>query len=373
MNSTTNISLSKLHLTNFRNYKSASFGFHSDIVAIFGLNGVGKTNILEAITLLAKGKGLRGADFDDIIRNDNNALGDGFTIYCQLDNHAYIDNIGTSYSKREKKRIFQVNGNTGSGKDFPAVIWLTPQMDSIFLGAKADRRKFLDAIVGDIDANHRSRINAYDKLLRERMNLLEKYDHLQHNKWLDVIEIKIAELGSAIAIARNDALEYLNQAILLSNSDFIKTKVKIIGEIEEAALNVKAIELEQQFAQRLKENRGLDAKIGRTNCGVHRSDFTAILLDKNLEAKFCSTGEQKSILVALTFVLIRMLSLLNLPSAILLLDEIVSHLDSKKKEQLFCELSKLSVQTFLTGTSKELFMQLNDNCNKTVQFLELFN
>ncbi len=359
------ISVSKLRLTNFRNYQFIDLSFSQNLVTIFGPNGAGKTNILEAISLLSKGSGIRGSEFCDMINNESSAS--GFTIYGQIDHHPYLKDIGTSYQKNPNKRIFQTENKTS--KIHPVIIWLTPQMDGIFLTGKAIRRKFLDKIVCDVNFTHNSRINSYDKLIRERINLLEKYGN--DDKWLNIIEQKIAELGVAIAIARNQMVEYLNQAMLLGKSSFIKTKIKIVGELEELASIQKAIIVEENFAKKLKENRAIDLKIGRTSFGTHRSDFTAIMIDKNLEAKYCSTGEQKSMLIALTFARIRMANLLNLPSSILLLDEIVSHLDLSKRSDLFSELNNFDIQCFLTGTDRISFLEIENKTTKKTQFLKL--
>jgi len=368
-------SLLKLKLDNFRNYQSKNFDFETKIIAIFGQNGVGKTNILEAISLLGKGSGLKNADFKEMINQQNSGqnLGQSFTIYGQIDNHPNVANIGTSYLAAENKRIFQVNHkiltNPSRYKAFPTFIWLTPQMDNLFCSSKTLRRKFLDKIVADIDASHNSRINAYNHSLRERMSLLNRFS--RGGNWLDIIERKIAELGTAIASARNEAMNYLNQAILQGGGSFTKAQIKIIGEAEGLAEKLKAIEVEEIFITKLKENRKLDAVANRTSFGIHRSDVTAILLDKEIEAKFCSTGEQKSILIAITFARIRLFSLLNLPMAILLLDEIVSHLDDQKRRDLMREIFLLECQSFLTATSKSFFSDLLHFDNDKVTFLEL--
>jgi len=355
--------ISKIILNNFRNYTSKSFHFKSDITVIFGDNGVGKTNILEAISLFKKGKGIRSVDLDEMVCNQ--AREAKFTIYSELNNHDDIANCATSFDKISGKRIYHVNNSkVGSIRNFPAIIWLNPKMDSIFTDSKAVRRKFLDKIVGDIDQNHLSRINDYDKCLRQRMIILQQN---KDQKWLEILERKIAELGVAIAIARNEAIEYLNKSILLNESDFIKTQIKIIGEIEELAKFKKALEVEEFFSEKLRQNRRLDLQSGRNLFGIHRSDFTAILENKNLTANFCSTGEQKSILIAITIARVRINSFLNLPKAILLLDEIVSHLDNKKRQELFKELQKLEVQSFLTGTNREIF----SNLDKSAEFLEI--
>ena len=367
-------SISQLKLTNFRNYQSKSFDFYSKIIAISGDNGIGKTNILEAISLLSKGQGLKNAEFNAMTCYHQNI--DNFVIYSDLINHPHIDNIGISYSKVDNKKNFQINrqllNNYSKNKIFPTIIWLAPQMDNLFCSSKTLRRKFLDKITSDINIHHNSRINLYNHSLRERMNLLNNFSH-QKNNWLDIVERKIAELGIAIATTRNETIDYLNQTILQANDNFTKATIKIIGEIEELAKIHKAIEIEENFIHKLHQNRTIDSKSGRTNFGIHRSDFTAILQNKNIEAKFCSTGEQKSILIALTFARVKILSLLGLPSAILLLDEIFSHLDDKKRINLLNEISQLNCQSFLTATNKEFFAPLNHLEHKTTQFLELGN
>lgn len=359
-------SLAQLQLTNFRNYSHASFQFNPGIIALFGRNGIGKTNILEAITLLAKGRGLRGSSFDEMV--NNSSLVPSFTIFGAINNHPQLSKIGTSYDKITKKRLFKIDERDNT-ECFPTFIWLTPSMDNIFLTEKSVRRKFLDKIVSDIDSSHSTRINNYDKLLRERINLLTKFS-TQNNEWLNALERSIAELGSAIAIARNEAVEYLNQSILAANSEFIKTKISIIGVLERMALTSTAIKLEDYCVEQLRGARGLDGKIGRTSFGVHRSDLSATLLTKNVEARFCSTGEQKSILIALTFARIGIFSRLNLPAPILILDELASHLDAEKKQQLFAELSNYQVQSFLTATDQEV-LSSGGVISDFIQFIEI--
>jgi DNA replication and repair protein RecF len=369
------VSISRLQLTNFRNYQSADFNFDSDLVIIVGNNGSGKTNLLEAISLLTKGRGIRSCDLNQLV--NKNFPDDDFTIFAEAQDHPELNIIATSYSKNNGKRIFRIDGKNQQ-KFHPTVIWLTPLMDSIFVDSRQIRRKFLDKIVADIDPLHLSRINSYDLALRERMNLLEKFGQKENsNQWLEIIERKISELGVAIAIARNEVISYLNKLVIAFDTDFIKTKINIIGDVEQWSISKKSIKVEENFFEKLKENRKLDLKLGKTSFGVHRSDFTATLLDKNIEAKFCSTGEQKLILIALTFLRVKIFSLLDLPMPILLLDEIVSHLDLSKREALFKELKQLKVQSFLTGTEREIFLNLEffKNCQKNnskmMQFLDL--
>lgn len=359
--------ISNLIIHNFRNYPERNFDFNSDICVIFGNNGAGKTNILEAISLFKKGKGLRSCDLKEMIFNAaNNKI---FTIFSTLNNHEEIDNCATSYNQIENKRHFQINGSKiGAIKTFPAIIWLTPKMDTLFSDSKSTRRAFLDKIAGDIDHHHSSRLNNYEKCLKERMILLQQN---QDKKWLEIIERKIAELGVSIAILRNETIDYLNRAILLSKSNFVKTKIEIIGEIEEMAKYKKSLEVEDLFCQKLFQNRQLDLHSNKSLFGVHRSDFKAILLDKNIAANFCSLGEQKSILIALTIARVRINSFFNLPKAILLLDEIASHLDMNRRKELFIELQEIEAQSFLTGTERDIFKELEMSFSKSVKFIHI--
>jgi DNA replication and repair protein RecF len=359
--------ISKITLNNFRNHSTKSFQFDDNINVIYGNNGAGKTNILEAISLFKRGRGLRSNDLEEMVYNQSQ--NNTFTIYSELRNHKEIANCATSFDKTNGKRIFQVNNTkTNSIKNFPAIIWLTPKMDNIFAEQKTIRRKFLDKIVSDIDQNHSTRINSYEKCLKERMILLLQN---KDKKWLEIIERKIAELGVAIAIARNETIEHLNKAILLNESNFIKINIEIIGEIEQLAQDKKALEVEELFVAKLYQNRSIDYQSGRNLFGVHRSDFTALLLNKNITANLCSTGEQKSILIAITIARARINSFFNQPKSILLLDEIVSHLDETKKTDLFKELQKLDIQGFLTGTDSKIFSNLKPSLSKTVKLIHL--
>lgn len=353
-----NIEIEKLQLYNFRNYQNQTFFFPKKINIILGENGSGKTNILEAITLLKKGSGLKKADFLDIIAQ--NATDRRFSIFSKIKNHPLIEEIGTSYEG--EKRLFQINGTKiNILKQEIAIIFLIPQMDDLFCDSKSIRRLFLDKIIGNIYPEHKSNINNYNKQIKERINLLERQDSKENQIWLDIIEKKISEIAVIIASSRNQIIDYLNQAILKSKSSFTKSKIKIIGDIEEYASKNTAIETEKFIQSRFKQNRHKDFESQRTSFGVHLSDFTAFLDNNKMEAKNCSTGEQKSILISIIFAFIRIFKILNLPLPILLLDEICSHLDHNKRRDIFLEISDLNVQSFLTGTEDYLFSQFKSD------------
>jgi DNA replication and repair protein RecF len=367
-----NIEISKLQLYNFRNYRNRVFDFPKKINIILGKNGSGKTNILEAITLLKKGFGLKKADFPDMILQNSNDK--RFSIFAKINNHNLIEEIGTSYES--EKRIFQINGQKiirtkyNLNQEIP-IIFLIPQMDNIFCDNKSARRSFLDKIINNIYPEHKTNINNYNKQIKERMSLLEKGMSKENNLWLDIIEKKISEISIMIASRRNEIINYLNQAILQSQSSFIKSKINIIGKIEEYALQNTALATEDLIKLTFKENRSKDLERQRTNFGIHLSDFTAFLdqnINQKIEAKNCSTGEQKSILIAIIFGFIRIFKILNLPEPILLLDEICSHLDRSKRKDIFLEIKNLNIQSFLTGTEEYLFSDFQD---KEVEFIKL--
>ena len=366
--------ISNLKLNNFRNYQHRNFNFSSKNIAFYGSNGVGKTNILEAISILCKGRGLKNSDFDEMLCFKSSGLDkDQFGIFAKIENHPEIENIGTLFDKNNRKKIFQINGQkigNNPSSVLPTVIWLTPQMDNLFYSSKQNRRNFLDKIVSDINSDHQSMINSYDKNLRERINLLCNFEGKKNDIWLDIIEQNLAENAIAIASARNEALEVLNKAILDGSENFTKAKLEIIGETENHLLEEKAIMVEENYKKILKNNRVLDAKSKRTNFGIHRSDLNANLIEKNIPANLCSTGEQKSILIAITFARIRLCQYLNQNLVILLLDEIISHLDDKKRKNLLSELNNINCQSFLSATHKEFYQDLF--LDNQTEFLEIF-
>jgi DNA replication and repair protein RecF len=351
----------KIVLNDFRNFREKKLLFCHQLILLFGNNGVGKTNILEALTLFGKNHNLRNSSIEEMVANDRSR----FSLYFELENHQFIENAGIAFDKSNKKKQTQINGEIISSKklsDFknylPNFIWLTPQLDSLFISGKQDRRQYLDRIVCDIDHEHIDRINSYQKLLKERLAIIQKYNSPSNaNKWLDIVENKIVELGIIIATARVETLDFFNKAITSFNSNFPKTKLEVIGDIESKILtaeNHRAIQIEEYYRQKLEQNRHLDSVSFKTNFGIHRSDFMAIFLDKNLPANLCSTGEQKAILISLTLARAKISSIYKKHPTILIFDEIASHLDHQRKQDLLLEIKDSSLQCFFSATSKDL-------------------
>lgn len=358
-----NIQITKLILQNFRNFSEKKFNFSRKIIFFSGKNGVGKTNLLESLTLFGKNPNLRGADFEEMLflNYENQEKSPQFSIYCDIVNHNSIEKIGIAFEKERKKKIFQINGEPLNGKrlnefknELINFIWLTPQLELLLISGKSQRREYLDKIVADIDLTHTERINDYQKSLKERLLILQKNRAKAYDKWLEIIENKIVELGTAIATARLDAVSFFNKAINSFESNFPKSELKIIGEVEQETYKKSALQIEEFYKAKLLANRSIDLENFKTNFGVHRSDFSAIFLDKKAPSNYSSTGEQKSIMIGITLARAKISSQYKNQPTILIFDEIMSHLDDKKKFDLLEEISKTDMQCFFSATSADL-------------------
>ena len=356
------VTIDKLIINNFRNFSQKKLEFNSQQVIFCGNNGVGKTNSLEAISLMGRNKSLREDDFDEMINIESSKTNPEFTIFAELGNHDYINNIAVKYNLFTKKKILECNGEAVGSKRQNDLknylinfISLTPQIEQLFIQGKSQRRDYLDKIVCDIDISHQTRINNYQKLLKERLLILQKYkNQTGANKWLDIVENNIAESGIAIAFARIEAVEFFNKAINSFTSNFPKTILVIKGEIEDKIIGSSALNLENFYKEKLKNNRQSDLENFKTEFGVHRADFDAIFVAKNLSALKSSTGEQKAIMLSISLARAKISRNYKNQPTILLFDEVVSHMDLSRKTALFNEIHEVNLQSFFTATSFDL-------------------
>lgn len=370
-----------LILTNYRVYENVKFSFKPNINIIYGKNGIGKTNILEALSFLTAGKGMLSANIGDVLRIvDKPTINYNWTIFANIEDNNIADTIAI-YSENDnntlKKRI-KINNNIVRSQEelnkILNVLWLTPDMQTLFIDEKANRRKFLDRIVYIVDSNHSSRINKYEFLVKERMKVLQDSKKFDEH-WLTVLEEKIAETGISIAVARNQVIRHLNRILVNYDFNFPKFIITIDGKFENLLLdNITAMQAEEEFRKILRDNRQQDNETKRTTEGVHKSDLRLFYQTKNMDAQFCSTGEQKLFLISFTILKALLCKELNKPQPIILLDEVFSYLDKNKKLELFNELLKLNVQSFITGTDISIFSDIlpNDNVN-TLNLEELLN
>jgi len=356
------VHLRRLSLINFRNYRVLSVDLEPAAIVLTGDNGAGKTNLLEAVSLLSPGRGLRRASYGEIASDGTH---DGFAVHASLDGPQGDCEIGTGTMGQpgiEGGRRVRINGATAKSADamleWMRVVWLTPAMDALFTGPAGDRRRFLDRLVLAIDPAHGRRALDYEKAMRGRNRLLQD-DH-PDGKWLDAIETEMAETGVAIAAARSELVTLLRGMIehLPSDSPFPKADIAIAGPLEEMSGQMAAIDLEERLRKSLREGRPRDRAAGRTLEGPHRSDMIVHHRPKAMPAALCSTGEQKALLVGLVLSHARLTGELAGMAPILLLDEIAAHLDQQRRRALFDILEELNCQAFMTGTEASLFSSL---------------
>lgn len=364
------IQIKNLSLVNFRNFLNKKIEFSHNLILLFGANGVGKTNILESLTLFGRTTSLRGSDFEEMLLQNASEKEPQFHCLIELLNHEFIEKTSISFSLAGKKKSLKINDEPLSAtrqKDvknyFINFVSLTPKLEQLFISGKSSKREYLDKIVQDINPNHQSHINDYQKLLKERLLILQKYQNnnsLASQKWLETVETKIAELGVAIAFARVEAINFFNNAISAFSSKFPKATLVVNGEIEALTVTEKSVILEENYRQKLKDTRKQDLLSFKTSFGVHRSDFDAIFNDgknKNISATLCSTGEQKAIMIGITLARAKISSSYKNQPTILIFDEVVAHLDEERKGNLFAEIIDSNLQSFFSATNSDLIPQ----------------
>jgi DNA replication and repair protein RecF len=351
------LSINHLHLINFRNHQNLRLELAQEPVILTGTNGAGKTNILEAISFLSPGRGIRTAKLEDIDYNHihpwriNASVN---SVYGKTD-----ISIFREHKEGSSKKILINDQNIKSQLELAKIfslIWLTPQMDQIFMAESAARRRFLDRLVYNFDPEHVSRLSRYEASMRQRAHLLKQ--HQPDPIWLSSLEHSLAESGAAIAFARVQYAEYLQTVLDLADSSFPKARVMVKGEIESLTAEMPALQLEEHFKNKLLKSRQLDSGNGRTNVGIHRSDLIVYHADKNIQASLCSTGEQKILLLSLVLAKARAVMKFSSAVPVLLLDEVTAHLDSEKRAALFDEICLMKAQSWLTGTDVEVFSSL---------------
>ncbi|MER8372219.1 DNA replication/repair protein RecF [Mesorhizobium sp. M1406] len=355
--------ISKLTLTNFRNYAALTIDLAPGAVVFSGDNGAGKTNLLEAISFLTPGRGLRRAPYADVAREGGDG---GFALHARLDGADGQVEIGTGISggdsPGEGGRRVRINGASArSAEDmleWLRVVWLTPAMDALFTGPAADRRRFLDRLVLAIDPGHGQRAIDYEKAMRGRNRLLTEGS--RDDRWFDAIETRMAETGVAIAAARAEMVRLLAAMIdrLPDTGPFPQADIGLSGDLEAEVSSMPAVDVEERFRRTLANGRDRDRAAGRTLEGPHRSDLVVRHRPKATPAELCSTGEQKALLVGIVLSHARLTGEMSGMTPILLLDEIAAHLDGGRRAALFSILEELNCQVFMTGTDAALFSSL---------------
>jgi len=353
----------RLNLHNFRNYRAASLAAGPGTIALVGPNGAGKTNLIEAISFLAPGRGLRRATLNEIAFNE----GDGsWAVAAEIEGALGLATLGTGIETppedgtttvRQCRIDREAVPSAAAFADHLRIVWLVPAMDSLFTGAPSERRRFLDRLALAVDAEHGSRVNALERSLRSRNRLLE--DARADSHWLEAIEHETAELAVAVASLRVETVRRLAAVLdMRKGSPFPPVEVAIDGWIEQLIPAYPASDVEQRYRAVLRDNRGRDAAAGRTLDGPHLSDMNVVYAAKDIAAADASTGEQKALLIGLVLAHARLLSEMTGAAPILLLDEVLAHLDPVRRLALHRELAELGAQAWMTGADPSLFREI---------------
>jgi DNA replication and repair protein RecF len=353
----------RLTLSNFRSYHAAQIRLdRAGPVVLTGANGAGKTNLIEAISLLAPGRGLRRATMEEFAFSE----GDGaWAISAEIEGMLGLATLGTGIdppvgedsTPMRKCRIDRESvGSATAFADHLRVVWLTPAMDPLFNGPASERRRFLDRLVLAVDAQHSSRVAALERSLRSRNRLLE--DSPGDSHWLDAIEHETAEVAVAVAAGRAETAKRLSAALEASRDtarEFPQAQITLQGWMEQLLPDHSAVEIEDRYRALLKDSRARDAVAGRTLDGPHLSDLVVSHASKNIPAADASTGEQKALLIRLVLAHAGLIKQMTGFAPLLLLDEVVAHLDPSRRASLYDALSQLGAQVWMTGADPATF------------------
>ena len=374
--------VTRLDLTEFRCFETLRLEIEAAPVVLTGANGAGKTNLLEAISLLAPGRGLRRAKLAEVgrlgavrpwgvaarVRAPGREVAVGTALEAPLPGPRPAAATEDGDDGGVQRRVVKIDGVAEPQSALAGALslsWLVPQMDRLFVDGAGGRRGFLDRLAYGFDTGHAKRAAAYERLLRQRSRLLR--DGLRDAAWLAALEQTMAEHAVAVGAARRDALARLESGLAMSLGSFPGVRLELEGWVERALEREPALAVEGALRERWAAARDLDAAAGRTALGVHRTDLLAWHGTNGMPARQCSTGEQKALLVAIVLAHARVLAAHQGYPPILLLDEVAAHLDEERRASLFEELLAMRAQAWLSGTDPAPFAALG----RSARFLEI--
>jgi DNA replication and repair protein RecF len=380
--------ISHLSLTAFRNFRALSLEIEARPLVLTGPNGAGKSNILEAISYLAPGSGMRGAGLREVdCRHLDNAAplgvpgGRAWAVHARYSGRQGAFALGTGRDPREEgadenardRRLCRIEGAPARSQaafaEILSILWLTPSMDRIFVERSSLRRKFLDRLVAVLHPEHPSRVSAYEQAMRERARVLRgdgpAVERTERDRWLSSVEAEMAGHAVAIAAARMDTADALNAAMDEAVGPFPRADLAIDGSVELSLTERPALEAEELLRDRLAAARDVDGASGITQWGTHRSDLKAafrgrLLGAQPLDAAEASTGEQKALLISILLSQARLSRARRGEAPVMLLDEAAAHLDPERRRYLYKEVVALGAQAWFTGTEPELFRPLRE-------------
>lgn len=351
--------IKRLRLRSFRTHSDISFEPGQSSVLILGSNGVGKTSILEAISIFSYGRGIRNAKLFDMINRKKKAFVIDLDLYLREN---FILEYQTSYNKISRIKKVLINNKVittkYSRKNIP-MLWIAPYTEKIFTGSATTRRIFIDRLVNIFDNEHSIRLNEYEKKMRQRTKLLK--DNINDKYWIETLESQMSELSVSICSSRLELLDRLTKQLKNSVAAFPKLEISFYESIENDLMKKAAIDVEDFLREKFLENREIDRLLGGSRVGCHKTDLMVKNLQKNLPAELCSSGEQKSILISLVLSSASAYMDYSEKSPVILLDEIFTHLDLKKKSSLLEKLLDLKSQIWITAAEQEKFFKDKKN------------
>jgi DNA replication and repair protein RecF len=358
------VGVTRLVLTDFRNYRETRLTLGTEPVVLTGPNGAGKTNLLEAVSFLSPGRGLRGAKLSEIDRRQMAGFEcspRGWAVAAVVATRRGAVRVGTGRDTTSgERRVIRIDGEATRSQavlgERLGLVWLTPSMDRLFTEGSSGRRRFLDRLVLGLDPAHASHVAAYEHALRERARLLRQGP--ADPAWLSALEEVMAERGVAVAAGRHEAVQRLDGVCAEAEGPFPRARLTLVGTVEDWLETIPALAAEEKLAAALAANRHSDAQAGSTLIGPHRSDLAVSLAEKGIAAELASTGEQKALLISILLAHARLHRVVRGEPPLLLLDEIAAHLDASRRTALFEALLRLDSQTWLTGTDEALFAPL---------------
>ena len=357
--------IAQLKLSNFRNYASAQLNLDPRPVVLVGDNGAGKTNLLEAVSLLGPGHGLRGRHLAELGRKDGPG---GFAISAHVGTRDGEIEIGTGFGAEAHEatdgRVVRIAGkerSPGALAEYVRIVSLIPAMDGLFTGSASERRRFLDRLMLTIDPRMRTPLARYDRAMRQRNRLFVMREGSP--SLFDGLEEQMAEAGVAVAAARIDSISRLAWLIDASRAErgdgpFPWAELSAVGTLEQALVERPATEVEDEYFRSLIANRERDRAAGRALDGPHLSDLAVFHGPNEAPAGTCSSGEQKALLIGLVLAHATLVAEMTGIVPLLLLDEVVAHLDPNRRKALFDELAKLGAQVWMTGADPAAFVDI---------------